>query len=95
MSADLEAGEILEDDEGDELLHKNDILHLLNLTKKTMTLHSNVSLTRKEESVNRLVQVLQVAKWAGCTAITLKHIKPILSELPATKLVDDFLVANK
>ena len=70
-------------------------MYLLNITKKTMTLHCDASSERKEESVNRLVQVLQVAKWAKCTAITLKLIKPVLAELPRTKLVEDFLIANK
>ena len=60
-----------------------------------MTLHCDASTISKEESVNRLVQVLQVAKWAKCTAITLKQIKPLLGELPRTRLVEDFLVANK
>lgn len=94
-SDDLEPGELLEEEVNIELLNKADVFYLINCAVKNIDTYADSNLDNKEECINRLIQVLQVSKWSGCMAVQLKQLKPLLTNLPQTKLVDDFLTANR
>ena len=94
-SDDLEPGELLEEVDNIELLNKADIFYLMNCTIKSISTYSDASLCNKEKCINRLIQVLQIAKWSGCMSVPLKQVRPLLANLPQTRLVHDFLAANR
>lgn len=88
-SDDLEPGELLEESDSVELISKRDLMHLIEMLKKSLEEYKVVSLTRREESVNRFMQMIQVSKWAGCSS--LKHLRPLLGGLVETRLLKQVL----
>ncbi|XP_065659605.1 integrator complex subunit 15 isoform X2 [Hydra vulgaris] len=83
----IEPGELLEENDGVDLLKKSDVLFLLNVVKKSIQKYPDALEEHKQEAVDKLLQILQVAKWAGCYDFPPKQLIPYFVDLPKTKLL--------
>ena len=85
---DLEPGEVSEQAKPVELIFESDIREIIAHLDKTVTkLSDNITEENLGESIDRLAQIIQVAKWSGCFLPTgSKKFKHALKKVPKTKL---------
>ena len=93
---DLEPGELSDEELGEvELMTKEDVAFLTHSMRLFLTKYSTVDEATKTVSVDRLVQIVQISKWAGCVPLTLKDIKGLFVDIPRTPLLGCVLKHQK
>ena len=93
---DLEPGELSDEETGEvELMTKEDVAFLIHSLRLLLEKYTDVEDTMKKISVDRLVQVVQVSKWAGCTTTTIKDLKGYFIDIPKTTLLTSVLKSQK
>ena len=93
---DLEPGELSDEEFGEaELMTKEDVAFLTHSLRLLLEKYKNTDKATKATSVDRLVQVIQICKWAGCVPITLKDLKGLFVDIPRTPLLSCVLKAQK
>jgi len=93
---DLEPGELSDEETGEvELMTKEDVAFLIHSLRLLLERYANVDDSMKKISVDRLVQIVQVSKWAGCTSATIKDLKGYFIDIPKTTLLISVLKSQK
>ena len=93
---DLEPGELSDEELGElELMTKEDVTFLTHSLRLLLEKYQNADEATKTVSVDRLVQVIQICKWAGCVPITLKDLKGLFIDIPRTPLLSCVLKVQK
>ena len=93
---DLEPGELSDEEFGEaELMTKEDVAFLTHSLRLILEKYKNSDKAKKTISVDRLVQVIQICKWAGCVPITLKDLKGLFVDILRTPLLSCVLKPQK
>jgi len=85
--SDEEEGELLEENDGVELLSNTDVMYLIRRLQKYLIKFQEVGESIRGESIDRLIQLLQVAKSVGCLSLVSKQLVNLLLDLPKTRLL--------
>jgi len=93
---DLEPGELSDEEFGEvELMTKEDVAFLTHSLRLLLEKYANIDDGSKHVSVDRLVQVIQISRWAGCVPVTVKDLKGLLIDIPKTVLLKSILKPQK